>query len=186
MAWARPRPRERATLLRLYCWHLVTDYTRARMKSWCRLSAYPPESYYCTVLYCSVLDVESSAVGDNCRCTFRRTPHMPHLSNPPLHRRQMDMRLHHRWRLKPHFQAGDPCYFDSDKNAYSVAELPEKLRGLHLMQILTSQACYSLFFSFCFSLFFSSLFFFPLSFFSPLVFFLSLFSLFFSLSLFFL
>ena len=51
---------------------------------------------------------------------------------------QLAFRQHHRWRLKPHFQPGDPCYSDRDES-HTVTALPEELRGKHLMQIVTMQ-----------------------------------------------
>lgn len=50
----------------------------------------------------------------------------------------MAFRQHHRWRLKPHFQPGDPCYSDRDAS-HTVTTLPEELKGKKLMQIVTMQ-----------------------------------------------
>lgn len=50
------------------------------------------------------------------------------------------MREHHRWRMKPNFKPGDPCYTDRPSSENTVTGLPEKLRGLKLMHIATSQA----------------------------------------------
>ncbi|CAN0288267.1 unnamed protein product [Ectocarpus sp. 12 AP-2014] len=51
-----------------------------------------------------------------------------------------DLREHHRWRMKPNFKPGDPCYTDRPSSENTVTGLPEKLRGLKLMHIATSQA----------------------------------------------
>lgn len=50
----------------------------------------------------------------------------------------MTFRQHHRWRLKPHFRPGDPCYSDRDES-HTVSALPKELQGKKLMQIVTMQ-----------------------------------------------
>lgn len=66
----------------------------------------------------------------------------PSIACPPrIHPRFRDqLKLHksHRWRLKPHFQAGDPCYVDRNES-YSVASLPDELKDKKLMQVVTTQ-----------------------------------------------
>lgn len=52
---------------------------------------------------------------------------------------QLEFREHHRWRIKPHFKPGDPIYNDRPASENTVQGLPEKLKGLKLMQILTGQ-----------------------------------------------
>lgn len=52
---------------------------------------------------------------------------------------QLEFREHHRWRVKPNFKPGDPCYNDKPASEYTVTALPDKLRGLKLFQIVTAQ-----------------------------------------------
>lgn len=54
-------------------------------------------------------------------------------------REQLEFRGHHRWRLKPNFKPGDPCYNDRPPSENTVTGLPDKLRGVKLMQIVTAQ-----------------------------------------------
>lgn len=56
-----------------------------------------------------------------------------------MKRAQLEFREHHRWRVKPNFKPGDPCYNDKPASGYTVTALPDKLRGLKLFQIVTAQ-----------------------------------------------